>query len=47
VQKHQRFPRATFNVMEPNTIHLKELTGRRIIMLRLPGKMAIDQSRHR
>jgi hypothetical protein len=35
VQKHQR-----------STL-IKELTGGRIIMLRLPRKMAIDQSRHR
>jgi hypothetical protein len=31
--------------MEPNVIHIKELTGGRIIMLCLPRKMTIDQSR--
>jgi hypothetical protein len=34
VQKDQRLARAPFDVAQPNTVHLKELTGRRIVALR-------------
>ena len=41
----QRLRRSRVPSMEPNVIHIKELTGGRIIMLCLPRKMTIDQSK--
>ena len=46
VQKHERIPCTTLNVVKPNAVHLKEATSGRIVSLRLSRKMTIDKRRH-
>lgn len=33
MQKHQRLAGASFHVVQPDTVHIKELAGRRIVVL--------------
>ena len=47
MQKHQRFAGASFYVVQPDTIHFKELAGRRIVVLCLLRKMTVQKCRRR
>jgi hypothetical protein len=47
MQEDQRDARTSFNVVEPNAILLEELTGGRIILLRLLRKMTVDKCSRR
>jgi len=46
VQKDQRLAGPPFDIVKPNSIHMEEAAGSRIVALRLLGKMTVDQ-RHR
>jgi hypothetical protein len=43
VQKHERFPFAAFDVMQPDSAKLDKLAGRRIVAFRLLRTSEIEQ----
>jgi hypothetical protein len=43
MQKHQRLAGASFHVVQPDTVHIKELAGWRIVVLCFFRKMTIQK----
>src|ERR1700754_4232881 len=45
MQKHQRFAGASFQVVQPDTVHIKEPASRRVVVLGLFRKMTVQKCR--
>jgi hypothetical protein len=43
MQKHQRLARASLHVVQADTVHLKKLAGRRIVVLCLLRQMTVQK----